>query len=632
MATVNKDFKIKSGLVVEGTTGTINGSDILTKKQADQDYIVSLIGGTATSANTPDTVVKRDGNGDFAAGTVTVNRINIGSVGYIEDDGAIVISNTDNDDIQLYADDIRLNASDDVRLTAQGGDVVISSQTGHTRFVDGPVYIGFPVEPENEVATKGYVDDSINNIDLTFNTDEISEGSTNLYYLDSRVDSHLSGGDGISYSAGTISADVANGLHISNDQIQINRNTVDGWYDASGAAATAQSNAEDYTDTAISTEVTNRNDAIATAKSEAISAAEDYTDTAVGNIVGAAPELLDTLQELAAALENNPDIIADLQDVAAGKQDTLTAGANINIDGSSVISVTGLDTADVAEDASFLYFTNQRALDATSAAYDIAGAAQTAYNNAVSDAAFDATSKANTAQDNANDYTDQEISSEVTNRNNAITSAIDALNTDAIEEGATNLYFTDSRAKASAGDLLAGAEKENIQITYTGGVLSITAENGVADSTTDDLAEGATNKYFSDSLALGAIEDANIQPSSIDITWVRREEATWTDVNTASKATCHSAGSSVGSMKYLVRVVALVGGTRHSHVTEVLATVDNSNGVAVVEYGTIYTSAEPLATVTVEWNAGTSAYDLNVTTANNNSEVMVAATLITALD
>jgi hypothetical protein len=92
------------------------------------------------------------------------------------------------------------------------------------------------------------------------------------------------------------------------------------------------------------------------------------------------------------------------------------------------------------------------------------------------------------------------------------------------------------------------------------------------------------------SLALGAIEDANIQPSSIDITWVRREEATWTDVNTASKVTCHSAGTSEGSMKYLVRVTAQVGGVRHSHVTEVLATVAGNNGVAVVEYGTIYTS------------------------------------------
>jgi hypothetical protein len=85
-------------------------------------------------------------------------------------------------------------------------------------------------------------------------------------------------------------------------------------------------------------------------------------------------------------------------------------------------------------------------------------------------------------------------------------------------------------------------------------------------------------------------------------------------------------------MKYLVRVTASVSGTVHSHVSEVLATVDNANGVAVVEYGTIYTSLNPLATMTVEYNASTEAYDLKVTTANNSSEVMVAATLLVAND
>lgn len=36
-------------------------------------------------------------------------------------------------------------------------------------------------------------------------TDDISEGSTNLYYTDARVESYLSGGTGVTYSSGTIS-------------------------------------------------------------------------------------------------------------------------------------------------------------------------------------------------------------------------------------------------------------------------------------------------------------------------------------------------------------------------------------------------------------------------------------------
>ena len=44
MATVNKDFKVKNGLIVEGTTATVNNYDVLTKKTDDQNYIIGLIG------------------------------------------------------------------------------------------------------------------------------------------------------------------------------------------------------------------------------------------------------------------------------------------------------------------------------------------------------------------------------------------------------------------------------------------------------------------------------------------------------------------------------------------------------------------------------------------------------------
>ena len=42
MATVNKDFKVKNGLIVEGTTAKVNNYDILTKKQADQDWYINF--------------------------------------------------------------------------------------------------------------------------------------------------------------------------------------------------------------------------------------------------------------------------------------------------------------------------------------------------------------------------------------------------------------------------------------------------------------------------------------------------------------------------------------------------------------------------------------------------------------
>jgi hypothetical protein len=86
----------------------------------------------------------------------------------------------------------------------------------------------------------------------------------------------------------------------------------------------------------------------------------------------------------------------------------------------------------------------------------------------------------------------------------AIQAAFDAATTDDIDEGSSNLYYTTERAKTDAAALLTGATLENITITGDGDGLIITAENGVADSTTDDLDEGTTNKYFTDARAVSA--------------------------------------------------------------------------------------------------------------------------------
>lgn len=86
------------------------------------------------------------------------------------------------------------------------------------------------------------------------------------------------------------------------------------------------------------------------------------------------------------------------------------------------------------------------------------------------------------------------------NVDDAIQAAIDLLTTDDIEEGTTNKYYSTSAAKTDAANLLTGATLTNITITGDGDGLTITAENGVADSTTDDLDEGTTNKYYSDTL------------------------------------------------------------------------------------------------------------------------------------
>jgi hypothetical protein len=91
----------------------------------------------------------------------------------------------------------------------------------------------------------------------------------------------------------------------------------------------------------------------------------------------------------------------------------------------------------------------------------------------------------------------------------AIDAAIAALDTDDIEEGSNNLYYTTLRGQSDAANLLVNSTKSNITITGNAiSGLTITAENGVADSNTDNLTEGSTNKYFTDERAQDAVGNA----------------------------------------------------------------------------------------------------------------------------
>jgi hypothetical protein len=88
----------------------------------------------------------------------------------------------------------------------------------------------------------------------------------------------------------------------------------------------------------------------------------------------------------------------------------------------------------------------------------------------------------------------------------AISNAIAEATTDDIDEGSNNLYYTTARGQEDAASLLTGASLTNITITGNAiSGLTITAENGVDDSDTDDLTEGTTNLYFTDARARDAV-------------------------------------------------------------------------------------------------------------------------------
>jgi len=697
MATVNKDFKIKSGLIVEGTTATVNGYDVLTKKQADQDYVVNLIGGTATSANEANKVVKRDANGDFAAGTITADL-----TGQVSD-----ISNHDTDDLgegttnKYFTNQRALDATnaayDAAGDAAYEAGLVASDLSDHENATEAHGATGAVVGTTNTqtltnktigdtlnftgagamtinsdshivltpaagssvkwgsdvLATQGYADQA--ETDAKAYTDTRETAITTAYesYADTAEADAKSYADGI---VGTVAGNLS--THESDTSTHGVTGDIVGTTDTqtiSNKTLGSDLAAGGYKVSGLADPTANQD-----------SATKAYVDGAISDLVDSAPELLDTLNELAAAIADNPnyatDIASSLGEKVAKAGDSMTGDLDFGgthkvtslatptnsadaatkgyVDGEITTALsTASGYASDAQDAAELYadgvgtaavttansYTDGEITDALSTAQ---GYATTAEGNAnsytdgeITDALSTASGYADAAETAANGYTDSAIGTEVTNRNTAITTAIDALSTSDIEEG-SNSYFTDARAKTSAADLLTGANLTNITITGTGAGLTITAENGVADSDTDDLTEGTTNLYFTDARARSAVDGTTRSFTAVEVNSVAKQVAATVSAPVAGINQAYGFDPEVyRSAEFLVKVAY----GSHTEISKVLLTLDSSDNIAITEYGIVGTNGSA-SSISADISGGN--VRLLATTVNNNSTVTVMGTLL----
>ena len=565
MATVNKNFKVKHGLIVEGTTATVNAFDILTKSSADVDYIIAQVGGSGASTNTPDSLVLRDSSGDFAAGTITAE------TGF---SGDLVGDVTGN---------VTGNASTATVLGTARTISVSGDATGTVSF-DGSANADIVVTLDTSFATDLEVASAADAAETAANS-----------YTDGRETAITSAYQGYA------------------DQAETDANTY-----TDGEISTLQGSLQTYTDTAESDANAYTDSLVGDASVDGTSGntVTDRVAQAVADLVATAPEALDTLNELAAALGDDADfattVSASIGEKVAKAGDTMTGA----------LTLSGAPT--LSGHAS------------TKAYVDAAQAAAESYADGIE---------------------------------TTLNGTIDALTTDDVAEG-SNEYYTTAKGQTDAASLLTGASLTNITITGSGAGLTITAENGVADSTTADLTEDPSatgtsgTMYFTDARAqtavasdiatakseavstassdattkanaaqtgaegyadtLVALGDAAAAPTylAIDVNSVALQVAATQTVTTASQVVGYS--WSVGDYKSAEVIVKISDGT-DTEVSKVLLTLDSANNVAITEYGNVQTNGS-LATVTAGID-GTTAQIL-VTTANNNSTVVVSGTLM----
>jgi|688.fasta_scaffold217035_1 hypothetical protein len=619
MATVNKNFKIKQGLVVEGTTATVNNFDILTKKQADQDYIVNLIGGTATSANEANKVVKRDANGDFAAGVITADLVGdvTGTVSSLSNhDTADLAENAAN---KYFTNQRAIDANTGLWDTIGAAATAQSNAEDYTDTREGLITTAYEAYADQaELDAKAYTDTRETAITTAYQNYADAAETDAKAYTDTRETA------------------ITNAYESYADD----------------AADSALAGANTYTDNR-ETAITTAYEAYADqAELDAVATANAYTDAEVSALVDSAPELLDTLNELAAAIADNPNYATDAANAVAGRVaksgDTMTG--DLTLPGAPTLTLHAatkgyVDQAETDAVASANSYTDGRETAITTAYQNYADAAESdavttanSYTDGeITTALSTAQGYANTAEQNAKDYADDLTTSDIAEGTNlyftnqraidavggTIGDQINLLDTDDIEEGSANLYHTDARAKASAAALLTSASLTNIAITgnSTTGLI-ITAENGVADSDTDDLVEGSTNLYFTDVRAVDALEAVVPNFTAVELNSVAKQVAATLSAPTAGVQVAHAfAKADYRSAEYLVKVAY---GT-HTEISKVLLTLDSSDNIAITEYGIVGTNGSASS---VSAGISGSNVQLQVTTANNDSTVTVVGTLL----
>ena len=322
---------------------------------------------------------------------------------------------------------------------------------------------------------------------VVLSTDNISEGSSNLYYTNARADARIS-----------------NNL-LDEDDFASDSATNTASQQSIKAYITSQIATKDNTD-----EITEGSSNLYFTNARADARAQLKIDA----LVDSAPGTLDTLNELAAALGDDANFSTTVTNSIATK----LASADFN---STFDTRLGTKTTyNLTEGSSNLYYTNARfdtrlgtkttdnLTEGSSNLYFTNARADARVTNAIvdeDDFSSDSATKVPTQQS-----TKAYIASQIATKDN----------TDEITEGSTNLYFTNARADARiSNNILDEDNFASDSATNTASQQSIKAYIATQIATkdnTDEITEGSSNLYFTNARAQGAITASHIEGLNYD--------------------------------------------------------------------------------------------------------------------
>ena len=564
MATVTKDFRIKSGLIVEGNTGTINGSTILTEANSTE-FLQDTIGGMV-STNTESGISV---DYDDTSGKLNFN---------VNDPTITIAGDVDGNATMTDLGNTTINVTLDTVNTAVGTYGTSTAIPAITVDAKGRVT---NVTTSSISTTLGIAGDT--------GTDNVALGTDTLTF---------EGGTGITstVSDNKVKVDIDSTVATLSDQQTLTNKIL-----STNVDLGADLDAATY-------KIIN----LGTPSNTADAATKGYVDSvSQGLSIKEAVRVATTAEvTLSTGLENGDTI--DGVTLATGNRILLKNQSTGSENGIYTVNETGAPT---------------RAIDANVSSEVTAGMFTFVSEGTVNGntswvlttdnpITLDTTPLTFTQFAGAGTFT---AGLGLDLNGTEFVLDLSEVDTTTLPEG-TNKYYTDERVDDRVDGLLVGGT--GISKTYDDTANSLTLAVDFTEFSTTNISEG-TNLYFTDTRAVDALESVVPNFTSIEVNSIAKQVAaiTYAATEDVPVVAFAFAKAEYRSAKFLVKVAY----STHTEVSEVLLTLDTSDNIAITEFAVVSTNGS--ASVISAGISGSNV-QLLVTPNNNGSTVTVFGTLL----